>query len=322
MGPGWYHELVEAWFRSLARRGRSRKTERTYRYAVRGFGRWLEHCRIEAPEHLIAEVIHSWQDTLGERDFSLHTQAVHANAIRGLLRWGAREKLGVAPGLWEHVDPVQRPEDEPRALEPDELRRILAHYAPPLRSLEHLRDRALFLFLLTTGSRITAALSLNRDQVAAGPLVVTKKGGGEHTLIPSALARQWVAEYLRHRGRDDQPALWIRAGRRGRFRLSSDGANGIWRVLTEQLRVRPFTNHALRHTAATELGEHGVSDTELSQHLGWKSNAMAMRYRKLRTERRQQLVDQLDDLVPALPADPAPRRRRPRPTIVRRRTKG
>src|SRR5258708_13361825 len=210
VGPGWYHELVEAWFRSLARRGRSRKTERTYRYAVRGFGRGLEHCRMEAPEHLIAEVIHSWQDLLGERDLSLHTQAVHANAIRGLLRWGAREKLGVAPGLWEHVDPVQRPEDEPRALEPDELRRILAHYAPPLRSLEHLRDRALFLFFLTTASRITAALSLNRDQVAAGPLVVTKKGGGEHTLIPSPLARHWVPEYLRHPGPDDHPPPSIR----------------------------------------------------------------------------------------------------------------
>lgn len=316
-GPRWYQDLASAWFRSLRRRGRSPGTGRTYRWMVRDFGLWLEHCRVEDPDHLVVEVVYSWQDTLIERRLSASSRSVGAAAIRGLLRWGAREKLGIPQGLWEHIDPVSVPEVEPRALEPDHLALLMRHYATTARTLEQLRDRALFLFLLTTASRISAALSVTRDQVTIrGPIVIRQKGGSEHTLLPSSVARRWLDEYLAARGRDDQPALWIRIGVRGRHPLSMRDANDIWAGVAEQLRLPRFTNHVLKHTGVTELGDRGYSDAEIAKHAGWKGTAMVARYRKLRAARRQQMVDDLDQLVPAVPVPPAPRRR-PRMAVIR-----
>lgn len=320
-GPEWYRDLVQGWFRALARRGRSPKTERTYGQGLRDFGRWLDHCRVPGPEHLIPAVLQSWQDDMLERDLAPASRAVWTTAVRGLLRWAARDRLGVAPMLWEHLETPGRQETVPRALAPDHLARIMDHYVRIERGLHPLRDRALFLFLLTTGSRIGAALSLNRDQLGEEQLVVVQKGGSEHVLMPSATSRAWIQTYLRARGRDEQPALWMRVGAMGRHRLTQGKANVIWAELCRELRIPPFTNHALRHTAATELGARGISDTELARHLGWRSNAMAMRYRQLREERRQELVDQLDDLVPAVPTGPVPRRGRPRMKLVKGRGK-
>lgn len=318
IGPAWYVALCEAWFRHLARRGRARKTIRAYGWAARDFGTWLQHCRVDQPEHLIVEVVHSWQDSLSDRELAGASRAMVSSAVRSLLRWGAREGLGIRAGLWEHVDPVQVPEALPRALEPAHIATILGYYARPRRDVHELRDRALFFFLLTTGSRISAALSLDVEQLTAGRLVVRQKGGSEHRLVPSTKAVQWTQEYLRARGRDDQPALWIRIGPRGRHRLLPAQANEIWAELCRELRIPTFTSHQLKHTAATEMGERGASDSEIAHHVGWKGTAMAQRYRQLRADRRKQLVDQLDDLVPAVAvaaAAPA-RRRRPRVEVL------
>lgn len=319
-GPAWYVEMTAGWLRSLVRRGRTPKTQRTYAYVARDFGRWLDGARIAAPGDLVIAQLQAWQDDLVARPLAQHTQAVHTNAIRGLLRWAAREGLGITPGLWEHVDVVRIPKSQPRALEPEDLALILARYAPPGGPLRRLRDRALFWFLCTTGSRIAAALSLQRDQVR-GPLTIRQKGGSQHTLVPSATARGWLQQYLDARGRDEQPALWIWEGRRGRRPLTAELANEIWRGLSAELRIPHFTNHCLRHTSATELGELGLSDTEVANQLGWASNAMAMRYREVRQGRRVQLVNRLDDLIPSLPPDPpakpGPRRRR-RYRVIRR----
>lgn len=317
-GPLWYGDLLKSWARSLRRRGRSPGTQRTYRWALHDFGRWLSHCHVERAEDLVAEVIYSWQDTLLDRDLGPSSRMVAATALRTLLRWAASEQLGVPAGLWERVDAVRVPDRDPRPLEPEHLQAILADFARRRRGLEQLRDRALFLFLLTTGSRIRAALSLNRDQLA-GPLVVRQKGGGEHRLLPSAQARVWIDEYLRARGRDDEPALWIRVGARGRHRLDPQRTNELWAQLADRLRIPRFTSHTLKHTAVTELGELTESDQEIAEHVGWKGTQMIRRYRKLRDARRQQLVDRLDDLVPDPPAPDQPRRR-PRVDVLRGRT--
>lgn len=325
-GPPWYRELCDGWRRSLARRGRARSTFRTYGWLLRDLGRWLDHCRVDRAEDLVAEVLYSWQDELIERGQGPHTRAIAATVLRGVLRWGAREGLGVPVGLWERVDPVAVPEGVPRPLEPEDRDRLLAYFARRDRGLEQLRDRALFLFLLTTGSRIAAALRLDVDDVRGAGAIVVQKGGSQHRLLPSPLARAWLEQYLSARGRDDQPALWIRIGTRSRsrprLRLSPTGANAIWTAVAKRARVPRFTNHVLKHTTATELGELTKSDQEIAEHIGWKDPSMMKRYRKVRSERRDELVAQLDQLVPAVPADPspAPRRRHPRVEVMRGKT--
>lgn len=91
--------------------------------------------------------------------------------------------------------------------------------------------------------------------------------------------------------------------------LNLTEVNTIWAEVCAELRVPRFTSHVLKHTAVTELSELTDSDTAIADHVGWKGTAMMRGYRKLRDQRRQALVDQLDALVPAVPAEPPPRRR-------------
>jgi integrase/recombinase XerD len=272
---------------------------------------------VERPQDLVAEVVYSWLDTWVEKEKSASTRMIVATAIRGMLRWAAREGVPVPAGLWERIEPVQVPEREPRALEPGDLQRLLTHLQATHRTLEQLRDRALFLFLLTSGSRITAALSLDVDQVA-GRMRIVQKGGSEHTLVASVTARGWMEAYLARRGRDDQPALWIHVGPRGRHRLQAEQANRIWTALARKAGTPRFTSHMLRHTGATELGERGWSDAEIAQHFGWRSTTMVRRYRNLRDSRRREMADQLDDLLPIAAPDPMPATpRSPRVKVLR-----
>lgn len=314
-GPTWWVELSGAWRRSLERRGRARNTVRTYTWVLGHFGAFLEAEAVQEAADLVPPLLHRWQDSLA--GYEPHSRSVAASCLRGILRWAAREQLGVQPGLWEHVDPVEVPEDLPRALEPAALRAILEHYAAPRRDLAYMRDRALFLVLLTTGCRISEALQVDVQQLQ-GRIVVRQKGGRQHLIVMSARAREWVSQYLRVRGRDDERALWIRPGPRGRHRLRREEANATWRQLAERLRIPAFSAHALRHTGATELLEHGATEVDVAQHLGHRGLGTVHRYAKLRAERRQELVDRLDDLVPPAPqhgggpaaADRRARRRR------------
>lgn len=311
VGPGWYRTWVEGWYRAQLRRGRATASIRTWSVYLRNLGRFLEEERAESPEDLTRDLLERWQD--GLRDHLLPaSQQVAVHSVRALLKWADLEEVSVHAGLWARLETPAIPERLPRALEPRELRAILEHYSVPRSDLIWLRDRALFVFLLTSGSRIAEALQVDRDEVT-GPMVVLQKGGRQHRLVISARSRQWLGDYLRERGRDREPALWIHVGQRGRFRLRDDQVNEVWTQLAAELRIRRFTSHALRHSAATELGELGVGDQDVAKHLGWRSPAQLVRYQELRDTRRQAFVDRLDDLIPEAPApDPQPRRRRRR----------
>lgn len=316
IGPPWYLDLCDGWRRHLARRGRSSATLRIYGTLMRDFGRHLLHCRVEHAEDLIPAVLYTWQDGLLER-VGRSMQASAASVLRGLLRWGARESYGVPQGLWERVDAVERDEGLPRPLEEAARDALLRHFAGHDRGLEQLRDRALFLFLLTSGSRISAALRLNRDDVRGAGAIVVQKGGREHRILISPIARGWLEQYLRARGRDDEPALWIRVGERGRHRLTIAGANEIWTDVARRAHVARFTSHVIKHTTATEMGHLTESDQEIADHIGWRNTQMMRRYRQIGDPRREELVAQIDWLVPAPDPEPAARRRRPRVRVLR-----
>jgi integrase/recombinase XerD len=144
----------------------------------------------------------------------------------------------------------------PKPLSTSEARRVLA--------FEHggaepeLRDAALVHFLLSTGCRISEALSVDRSQInPEGRLVVRGKGSKERMVQLTPDATQTIRAYLSSR-HDRDPALFLNYDRsssaRGRRRLTSSGARHILRRLRRDTGVEGLTSpHVLRHTTATEL---------------------------------------------------------------------
>lgn len=308
VGPAWYRAWVVGWVAAQKRRGRAKNTLLTWSVYLRDFGAYLERRDVLDPADIDREILYGWHDELRER-LRPGSQETALTGVRSLLKWADREELSKRPGQWAWLEPPTVPEGLLRALEPRDLRTILQHYSRPSSDLLFLRDRALFWFLMTSGARISEALQVDRDE---GPMVVVLKGGSEHRIVISDRARGWITDYLRARGRDDQPALWIHLSRIGRLRLRDDQANKVWTHLALELGIRRFTSHDLRHTSATEFGDHNVGDEDVRAHFGWRSTGMMRRYRKLRDDRRQEFVNRLDDLLPPVPPPAANRRRRPR----------
>jgi len=252
------------------------------------------------PTLLSREHLQRWQDSLIDV-VGPKSQSVYVGAIRGLLRWAGREDR-VAPGLADWLEPVEVPDHEPLVLEPEQLRAVVTKYSHPYGDLVYFRDRALFWFLVTGAARISEALQLDRRQIDQRRWVVRQKGGGEKALVISALARQWLEQYLQVRGRDEEPALWIHVGQKiGRRRLQRQEANRIWKRLCSDLGILPFTSRYLRGTSATELNELDNTAIDVAHHLGHRGLATVMKYAKLRDRRRQNMVDGLDQLVPPPP---------------------
>lgn len=312
LGPDWFRALAADWFRALARKRRAPATIGTYTTPLRHLGRWLEDEGIDGPHLLDRQVLDRWQDLLLQQ-VSPKTHSVYACAVRGLLRWGGREgRLG--PGLADFVESPEVPAREPLVLEREQLDAVAARYRDPRGTLEYLRDRALFWFLLTSSARISEALQLDLAQLDRRRWVVVQKGGGEKTLVISTVARAWLEQYLRARGKDSEPSLWIYAGPIiGRRRLTRADANAIWRRLCRELGIPAFTSRWLRGTSATELNELHNTPIDVAHHLGHRNLATVMKYAKLRERRRQAMVDGLDELLPPAPASTPARRGRPRP---------
>lgn len=303
----WYDGLLRDYLAWLLRRGRSPRTIATWRTPLRDFGRWLRGQHVVSPEALGRSHIEGWQDSIRERGRSPLTAVGAATALKGLLRYAEleREELRIQPGLvWRVVSP-RVPEYLPRPLELEDVQQVLRYYARPTRDLVFLRDRALFAVLLTSGARISEALQMRVDQVARrGPIEVLQKGGRQKRLVISETARTWVEQYLRVRGVDQEPALWIRevgpgvSRRRPRAPISQNAVNLRWHALAEELGIPHFSSHRLRHTAGTQLLEQGARELEVASVLGHANLNMIRRYVLVQEGRRQELANGLDALMP------------------------
>ena len=171
---------------------------------------------------------------------------------------------------------------DPHPVATETLPRLLA--ALPRDSLRDLRDRALIHLLVSTGCRIGEACALNRGDVRPDGFRVLGKGGRHRTVYLTEEAHGAVQDYLRLRGPDPAPSLFISVARAdmpgGRAlphnRLTTDGARHALSALRRRFSADPVlfaliddlrTPHAARHTAATTLLEATDGDVRLVQEV-------------------------------------------------------
>jgi site-specific recombinase XerC len=117
----------------------------------------------------------------------------------------AESGFGHAGDLGATIDVPRLPERLPKPLDAGDRDQLLEL---PAETLEELRDRALILFLLSTGCRISEALRLDVEDWDPRRIGVIDKGDRERTVTVTEKARQAVEEYLAARD-DPSPALFI-----------------------------------------------------------------------------------------------------------------
>jgi integrase/recombinase XerD len=129
------------------------------------------------------------------------------------------------------------------------------------------RFRALVEVLVTTGMRISEALSLNRDDVdfERGEAKIVGKGNKERIVFFSSQARDWLRRYLDLRC-DSRPALFVTSsGSRLNANMveATFRRNSRWAGLTKRV-----TPHIIRHTMATNLLRNGCPIGYIKELLG------------------------------------------------------
>jgi integrase/recombinase XerD len=222
-------------------------------------------------------------------------------ALRRFLAY-AYDEAWIAPELSRQVAVPRYVTGDPHPVPTENVPRLLA--ALPRGSRRDLRDRALVHLLISTGCRISEALALDRTDVRADGFRVLGKGGKYRTVYCTAGAVGAVDEYLRERGPDPSPALFISVARadvpRGRAlphnRLTADGARHALAALRRRMGADPelfavFSDlrspHAARHTAATTLLEATDGDVRLVQEVLGHATLETLRVYTEITDRRK-----------------------------------
>ena len=221
-------------------------------------------------EHLAHDDLRAFQRHLALTLKSPASRARALVAIRSWLRWLAREGL-MAKDLSNGITLPKLEQRLPKPIDPDELSRLLGSL--PSETPMEKRDRALIHFLLSTGCRISEALSLERTDVPrqGSRLIVTGKGAKQRAVYLTEDAKQAIEDYLAGRT-DTSLALFINYDRSieddRKRRLTAAGARHIVRRVRRELGAWSFKSpHVARHTTATTLLEVTGGDVRLVQEV-------------------------------------------------------
>ncbi len=308
---GWLGGIADAYARALKRGNKSADTIRTYLWTVEKLIAFLEGEGLDDLSQVTRDHLERWQDEILQSRLKARSRQHASSIARGLLRWAAEREI-VDWRLERAVVPVNVKRRKVHPVPPADLAKVIRYLVPlrPHMTIVELRDRAMTIYILVTGARVSEALQAMRTDYTLP--VVIQKGGGEKTLRPTATALDLVHDYLRAR-RDDWPWLWVQHGNNinaAGGRLKSSGVREALIRLALRLQIKPFTTHQLRHSYATTLGNAGISPAAIADGLGHADLRTLMEYLEVQEPLQLQVVETMEQLVkqPRIPLPPAPRR--------------
>jgi site-specific recombinase XerD len=262
---------LDAYLAWLRGRGASAATLRAYTADLRQLDRWLAAGGV-APEEADELSLRRFAAHLGTLRYAPATAARKLSAARGayafMLDRGLvdRNPAALVPG-------PRRVRKLPATLSEPEVERLLDRPVAP--DPRRLRDRALLELLYGCGLRASEACGLRTADVNAdeGFVRVTGKGGKERIVPLGSAASEALGHYLR----EGRPQLAAAATGNRVFvsvRGKPLGPTDVRRALRRELAAAGLAQrppHALRHTFATHLLEHGADLRSIQELLGHAS---------------------------------------------------
>ncbi|HET7159736.1 MAG TPA: tyrosine-type recombinase/integrase, partial [Burkholderiales bacterium] len=205
-------------------------------------------------------------------------------ALRAYLRWRAscgdtvRSLLAVisSPANWS-LAPL------PRALEPNEVERVLNSFSDTLRSPK--RGYAIVRLALDLGLR---SIEINRLQLQdvdwrGGTITLRRTKSRRQDVLPlPAITGKALEAYVRHeRPSTTNPSLIVRRMAPHDQPMGVDAIRRVVRDAFQRAGIPHSRTHALRHTLACRLVQHGSSIKEVADVLRHRSLNTSLIYAKL-----------------------------------------
>ena len=323
--PTNFARLLEAFFtdRLMRQRQASPHTIASYRDTFRLLLKFVQGHLKKAPSNVILEDLDA--PFVGEFLHHLETDRgncagsrnVRLAAIHSFFRYAAFQEPQQSALIQRVLAiPTKRYESKPvEFLTRPEVEALLS--VPDLVTWAGRRDRALLLLAVQTGLRVSELVGLRCEDIVlgSGPHVRCRGKGRKQRCTP---LRKQVAETLRIwlRNQNAQPRDPLFPNARGGF-LSRDGVEYLLRkhVATARkncptLENKHISPHALRHTAAMDLLQHGVDRSVIALWLGHESVETTQKYL------HADLVLKEEALARTTPLDVRPGRYRPDDSLL------
>lgn len=138
-----------------------------------------------------------------------------------------------------------------------------------------LRDKAIILFLLNTGCRISELSGINVEDLDLKnrECVVYGKGRKERTIFFDEVTSWILGEYIK----TNHPADALFPGK-GTERISPNGIRHMMKVIEEKTGVENVHPHRFRRTFATSVINHGMAIQDVAAILGHEKIDTTMKY--------------------------------------------
>jgi integrase/recombinase XerD len=273
-------------------RGLARASVAAYRSDLEAFGRFLAERRLDAARVGRGELGH-YMTTLRGRGLSSRSAARALSAVRGFYGFAAAH-LNFSEDPTAEIANPKVGLSLPKSLGEREVEALLE--APDTTQPLGLRDRAMLELLYASGLRVSEIVGLPRDAVdlEAGILRVKGKGGKERLVPFGTSAARWLVRYL------DSARPRFDSKRAPHLFLSVRGAamtrQRFWQLIQGYGRAagiqKPLTPHALRHSFATHLLEHGADLRALQMMLGHADISTTQVYTQVSRSRLRKVYDQ------------------------------
>lgn len=274
-------DAVEKFLNYLkTQRRASEHTLRAYETDLKQFTKFMEQKYPQVALKVIHEIqIRSYLHVMYQKKLDGISISRHLSALRSFFKYLINEKLM----LKNPAEDVPNPKTEsklPKYLHEEEMELFLS--IPDGNNALGARDKGILELLYATGLRVSELVSLNVGQIdlKSKSIIVKGKGRKERLVLYGGYAREALECYLKQRGQlisersDDALFLNFRGGR-----LT---ARSIRRVVDKyikeadiKLKISP---HALRHSFATHMLNHGADIRDIQELLGHASLSTTQRY--------------------------------------------
>ena len=265
-------DLLETYLKTMTIQGRSEKTIERYDRQLRGFLR-----DVAVPTRRI-NVYHIRNWLAAEKDRGIMDTSLEAErmVLSSYFGWLFRESL-IERNPMANVGPIKVAKRQKQIISDIEMEQ-LKQACSKMHGIKPYRNRAILLFLASTGCRVSEMVGLNRDSVDLTNLecVVRGKGNKERVVYLDAVTGMAIREYFAKR-KDSGEALFV--GNEG-MRLGTNGVREALKTLAkiagiENNRIHP---HKFRRTLATEMTRHGMPIQEVAGILGHEKLDTTMQY--------------------------------------------
>jgi len=252
------------------------ETQRGHIHSCRRFAAFLK----QSPDTATAEDIRRFQLHLSETGVSICNRNRIMTGLRFLLRVTLR-RLDLAAEIYH----IREPQKIPLVMSQDETRRLLA-------VASSLKARTLFSLGYGCGLRASEVVRLKVKHIDRAQNIIRveqSKGRKDRNVMLSAemldLLRQWwKVRPSRHDAGTPMQERWLFPGAKRGQTMSTRQLNRLFHEAADAAGIRKgVTLHALRHSFATHLLEHGTDIRKIQAVLGHDKLDTTARYTRVAT---------------------------------------